>query len=570
MKCFRPPIQCVGMVYEIALFCALGVGLWIGLDVLGGARRSAEFLALGATLALWAGGELVINLAQDGSEILLGRRILYAGSCFLPVVWLWLAARAADARWIRHRPRALIALALPAAFFYSCLYWDTQGRFILWSELQPTVGTWFWCYAAYGWALILAGTYYLVSVAVRFGAARPLQAGAILAGAMVPLLANVVHLASGFEGHDLTPIFIGVGAVLLRFAVIDSGLAGVLPRARQDVIEQLDSGVLISNLQGVVVDANPAAARLLGSDRLVGQSCRDLLERAPAGPEHVVEVKEFAVEGLLGEVGRCVVLTDRSEAHRFEQQLLQVQRLESLGILAAGIAHEVNNPLAFVRCNLGSLEDIAKAISQDEVRRALPEGLSETAGEALDIVGEVRDGVDRIGQLVTSLKRFARPEIAGKPGPVSLVVVAKRAATMAKVGLAPGTIRTHLEGVPLVSASEGEMVQVALNLLVNAIQATGGKTPIDLEVVPEGDGVRLRVRDRGQGIPDDVMPHIFDPFFTTKRPDEGSGLGLSLSFDLVRQHGGTLEARNCDDGGACFEFCLPALPDEPLPPEQAS
>jgi signal transduction histidine kinase len=66
------------------------------------------------------------------------------------------------------------------------------------------------------------------------------------------------------------------------------------------------------------------------------------------------------------------------------------------------------------------------------------------------------------------------------------------------------------------------------------------------------------------------MPHIFDPFFTTKRPDEGSGLGLSLSFDLVRQHGGTLEARNRVDGGACFEFRLPALPDEPPPPESDS
>jgi len=558
------------MVYEIALFFAFGVGLWMSLDVFGGARRSAELLALGVTLALWAGGELVIHFVGDESDILLGRRILYAGACFLPVGWLWLAARAADARWIRQRPRALIAAALPAAFFYSCLYWDTQGRFVLWSEPQHTVGPWFWYLVAYSWALVLVGTYYLVSVAARFGAARPLQAGAILAGALVPLLASVIHLTSGFEGHDFTPAFIGVSAVLLRFAVIDSGLTGVLPRARQDVIEQLDSGVLVSNLQGVVVDANPAAARLLGSDHLVGHSCRELLGRAPAGPESLIEVREFAVKGPFGEAGRCVVLTDRSEAHRIEQQLLQAQRLESLSILAAGIAHEVNNPLAFVRCNLGSLEDIAKAISQEEVRMALPEGLGETAGEALDIVGEVRDGVDRIGQLVTSLKRFARPEGAGKPGPVSLVVVARRAASMAKVGLVPGTIRTHFEGVPPVSVSEGEMVKVVLNLLVNAIQATDGKTPIDLEVVPEGEGVRVRVRDRGRGIPDDVMPHIFDPFFTTKRPDEGSGLGLSLSFDLIRQHGGTLEAHNCADGGACFEFWLPALQDEPFPPESDS
>jgi signal transduction histidine kinase len=114
------------------------------------------------------------------------------------------------------------------------------------------------------------------------------------------------------------------------------------------------------------------------------------------------------------------------------------------------------------------------------------------------------------------------------------------------------------------------MVQVVLNLLVNAVQVTDGETPIDLEVVPEGDGVRLRVRDRGPGIPDDVMPHIFDPFFSTKRPDENSGLGLSLSFDLVRQHGGRLEARNCADGGACFEFWLPALQDQPEPPEADS
>jgi len=551
MECFRPPIQCVGMVYEIALFCALGVGLWIGLDVLGGARRSAEFLALGATLALWAGGELVINLAQDGSEILLGRRILYAGSCFLPVVWLWLAARAADARWIRHRPRALIALALPAAFFYSCLYWDTQGRFILWSELQPTVGTWFWCYAAYGWALILVGTYYLVSVAVRFGAARPLQAGAILAGAMVPLLANVVHLASGFEGHDLTPIFIGVGAVLLRFAVIDSGLAGVLPRARQDVIEQLDSGVLISNLQGVVVDANPAAARLLGSDRLVGHSCRDLLERAPAGPEHVVEVREFAVEGLLGEVGRCVVLTDRSEAHRFEHQLLQVQRLESLGILAAGIAHEVNNPLAFVRCNLGSLEEIAKAISQDGHR-----GRGSRRGGSHWPTGDQPEALRPAGDRWKAGAR--QPGGGGQAGRDHGQGGARPWHDPDAPGRRPAGIGER--GRDGAGRAQPARERHPGDRREDAHRPGGG--PGRRRRAPSGTGPRT-------GIPDDVMPHIFDPFFTTKRPGEGSGLGLSLSFDLVRQHGGTLEARNCDDGGACFEFWLPALPDEPLPPESA-
>jgi signal transduction histidine kinase len=116
-----------------------------------------------------------------------------------------------------------------------------------------------------------------------------------------------------------------------------------------------------------------------------------------------------------------------------------------------------------------------------------------------------------------------------------------------------------LEPVPIVSGSEFQLVQVVLNLLVNAIQASEGKAIIDLEVDPEGDGVRLRVRDRGAGIPDEVLPHIFDPFFTTKAPGEGTGLGLSVSFDLVRQHGGVLEAHNCEGGGACFDLWLPPI-----------
>jgi two-component system sensor histidine kinase HupT/HoxJ len=116
----------------------------------------------------------------------------------------------------------------------------------------------------------------------------------------------------------------------------------------------------------------------------------------------------------------------------------------------------------------------------------------------------------------------------------------------------------------MVSGNEGNLVQVALNLLVNAIQASEGETSIDLEVAPERDGVRLSVLDRGAGISDEVLSHLFDPFFTTKAPGEGSGLGLSLSFDLVRQHHGTLEARNREGGGARFDLWLPAIP-EPLP-----
>lgn len=558
------------MLYDFALLSVVGVGLWIALGLLGGVRRSAELaqlLALALTMALWAGGELLIQFGRSGSEILFGRRILYAGSCFLPVVWLWIAARAAGAGWARRVRPGLLVLATPAAVFYSCLYWDTQGRFIVWTELQPMVGAWFWAFAGYAWSLILVGTVYFVALASRHGTARPLRAGAILAAASIPMLANVLHLFSGFEGRDLTPILVGVSGVLIRVAVIDSGLVSVLPGARRAVIEQLDAGVLVANLQGVVVDVNPTAARLLESDDPVGHSYRRLLERARADTSRVIEVREFPVRGVLGEVGSCAFLTDRTEARRAEQQLLLAQRLESLGILAAGIAHEVNNPLAFVRGNLGFLEELAKDLSQQEVLEKLPDELRESAAEAGTAVLELRDGVDRIAQLVVELKRFTRSDDRQEHRPVCLRRVAERAASMADVGLTTGTIRRRFEAVPMVSGSESQLVQVVLNLLVNAIQASGGRAPIDLHLASERNGVCLSVRDPGTGIPDEVLPHLFDPFFTTKAPGEGTGLGLSLSFDLVRQHGGTLQGRNCPDGGACFELWLPARPEEARPDE---
>jgi signal transduction histidine kinase len=100
-----------------------------------------------------------------------------------------------------------------------------------------------------------------------------------------------------------------------------------------------------------------------------------------------------------------------------------------------------------------------------------------------------------------------------------------------------------------------------MNLLVNAIQASGEAPEIELEVRCAEGQVALSVCDRGPGIPDDFMPHIFDPFFTTKELGEGTGLGLSLSFDLARRHGGTLEAANRPGGGAAFTLWLPEAPE---------
>jgi two-component system NtrC family sensor kinase len=158
------------------------------------------------------------------------------------------------------------------------------------------------------------------------------------------------------------------------------------------------------------------------------------------------------------------------------------------------------------------------------------------------------------------LRTFARPEPSdgAARGLVEVARAVDAAVAMAGVGLPPGAIRTHVEPAPPVRAVEGELVQIALNLLVNAVQSSPAAPQIEIAVVPQGGGVVLRVGDRGPGIPPGLLARVFDPFFTTKPPGVGTGLGLSLSYDLARRNGGRLDAANRPDGGAEFTLWLPA------------
>ncbi len=182
----------------------------------------------------------------------------------------------------------------------------------------------------------------------------------------------------------------------------------------------------------------------------------------------------------------------------------------------------------------------------------------------MELVGETQEGVERIAALVARLKSFARndPDDPARHTRVDLARVADAAVAMASVGLPPGAIRRLGCAVPLAWGVEGDLVQIALNLLVNAVQASENAVEIEVEVAPADGGVVLCVRDRGSGIDLDSLPHLFDPFFTTKPPGTGTGLGLSLSYDLARRNGGRLDAINRPDGGAAFSLWLPAAEGE--------
>ncbi len=548
------------MLYELGLLFTIAVCGWLALDpfLSAGRGRSYALGAMAVCAAIWSGAELLLQNTSDAREVWILRRALYLGAIFLPVSWFWLALQAY--RGVGRRGSSWLAAlcVVPSAFFYSSLFWAPDA-YNLYEEGGVTRGPLFLGNLVWSWLLIVSGVACFAAVARRL---RHASSGAFLAlstGSAVPLVGNALYLAGMVGPLDPTPILLGLGGLLLRAGVVDAGLASHLPFGRGDLLDQLDAGVLVSDISGEVVVANPAAHRLLREPRLLGGELDALLDQALRHPDRSIEVRRFPLETGMGVVGTGAILTDRTGAERAARRLQLAARLETVGFLTAGIAHEVNNPLAWIRSNLSQLDDLARKIASDEMIRRVGGPVCLSVDEAEQVIAETREGVEQIADLVDRLRSFARQDAGSdEVRPVSFERVAERAAEMARVGFGPDAIRIDAAPSPPVAGIETQLIQIVLNLLVNALQASDDEPDIDVVIGPRAPGVLLEVWDRGSGISDEALPHLFDPFFTTKPPGKGTGLGLSLSYDLARQHGGRLSADRREGGGAVFRLWIPA------------
>jgi C4-dicarboxylate-specific signal transduction histidine kinase len=233
-----------------------------------------------------------------------------------------------------------------------------------------------------------------------------------------------------------------------------------------------------------------------------------------------------------------------------ERRRAQSEKLATIGQLAAGVAHEINNPLAFVSSNLRYLQE-------------RPWGEAEVSPEELaEVLRETLTGVERVQQIAADLRRFSRMD-AEEPAECSLADVVNDAVRLARLRL-KYVARLEVDvpaTLPPVSAVRRKLDQVLLNLLVNAGDALEERRAPDSWVRitgwQQGSRVLLTVEDNGPGFAPSVLPRLFEAFFTTKGPEKGTGLGLSLSREMVEQFGGTLVAENREEGGARLRLELP-------------
>ena len=313
------------------------------------------------------------------------------------------------------------------------------------------------------------------------------------------------------------------------------------------------------------------------------------VELAQVNKDGSTSWKEIAASFLRDEEGRPVgimgVSRDITEKRRMHASLSQADRLASMGMLAAGVAHEINNPLSYVLYNIESLAldlpslmeamvrcraELARRFGEEAVAAALGEGEGVFRPEALrDVQERLREalsGADRVKAIVRGLGTFSRVERT-EVGPIDARSSVEHAVNMARNEIRyRARLVTELGIVPQVLGSDGKLAQVVLNLLVNAAQAIDegdvDHNEIRVRMWFDGGGVFIEVRDTGKGIPPEHLDRIFEPFFTTKPVGVGSGLGLSICRKIVEDFGGEIGVLSEVGAGTRFTVRLPALADE--------
>jgi PAS domain S-box-containing protein len=346
------------------------------------------------------------------------------------------------------------------------------------------------------------------------------------------------------------------------------------------ILASLRDGVALLRPDGAIRRANRALARLCECQeaQLVGRPIADFLPDLPrlesrdlsgfecqlvseSGRRVEVSLSSSALLDRVGDrAGWVLSVRDIREVVALRSQLMLSGRLSAVGELAAGIAHEINNPVAYVQSNLNQL-----GAHWREVRKRLVEHHDDHSLESLladgdELVHESLAGVRRVAAIVQEVRSFAQAD-RGERSPADLNELLESAVRVAEPKLRYRAVVERDYGeLPPVSCNAQELRQVFLDLLLNAAKAIADGGTVHLQTRREGGHAAVRIEDDGCGMAPEVRARIFDPFFTTARDGQGLGLGLSLSYQIVRRHGGEIEVDSEPGRGTRFRIRLPIEP----------
>ena len=370
--------------------------------------------------------------------------------------------------------------------------------------------------------------------------------------------------------------------VKLRDRVSDQRSELAASEARFRLLTEASFEGIVVHDDGLILEVNAALAKMFGytGRELRGKSVLDLtdpedaarvqgaIDRGETGPREYVgrrrDGRPFDMEVLARYIeidGRRVRVTAVRDVTRRRQEeivLRRNERLAALGTLVAGIAHEMNNPLTYIRGNI----ELVALDAQDLGAEPTPENARLKAASIVENSMVALQGIERLGSLAQGLRRVARPTTHARK-PVDVNAVVEQMLPLIRARASPTTtIARDARSTQLVHANEDEITQILLNLSLNALDAiaTHGEC-IDLVTHDEGENVVVEVRDNGPGIADADRPRIFTPFFTTKA--QGTGLGLSISHAIAVDLGGRLTFSTSEGQGTTFRLSIPILRTPP-------
>jgi PAS domain S-box-containing protein len=571
----------VFLLATAAIVSALCAGGVLARDPTGRASRRGAALLL--VSSYWAICEVAWNLAVDHDTALAWVRASAPGWLFHGPVVLQLFLEAEGGAW--PRLRRLVVPLYAASFGFLAATWFTP-----WLLRDVVRTSWGWGYQVgplhpIMFSVTMLGI--LSSLAVVKALFRNLDSPAerrqrpwLVVGIATPICAasvtDVLLPCLEIQVPRLaTSAMACLGAIafwnMLRF-----GHSLLTPGTfAEQILTTLPDGVALLHPDGRIRSANPGLAaisgypgpelvamqidRLLGSE--LGKTGGDAAERAlirASGESIPVSIATSELRDRQGYLlGRVLVVRDLRDVAQLRSRLVMSARLAAVGELAAGIAHEINNPIAFVRSNLSQLASHWKTVRSELADAGRLEAQCELLAEGEELIEESVEGVDRAAEIVRGVKGFSH---AGRQlrEPTDLNQLLEDVLHMAAAQLrGRASVERYYVELPPVDCVPQELKQVFLNLIVNAGQAIADGGKIRIATESRGGWVTVKVEDDGCGIAPENLDRIFDPFFTTKRVGEGTGLGLGIAYHIVRSHGGEIQVESELGRGTRFRVRLP-------------